>query len=53
MGYIKNEFLEEGQIVKGAIIALEDSLKIKRALSVASDIDFYRYKVNFELISSD
>ena len=53
MGYIKNEFLEEGQIVKGAIIALEDSLKIKRALSVTSDIDFYRYKVNFELISSD
>ena len=53
MGYIKNEFLEEGQTVKGAIIALEDSLKIKRALSVTSDIDFYRYKVNFELISSD
>ena len=53
MGYIKNEFLEEGRIVKGAIIALQDSLKIKRALSVTSDIDFYRYKVNFELISSD
>ena len=53
MGYIKNEFLEEGQTVKGAIIALEDSLKIKRALSVTNDIEFYRYKVNFELISSD
>ncbi len=53
MGYIKNEFLEEGQTVKGVIIALEDSIKIQRALSVTKDIDFYRYKVNFELISSE
>ena len=53
MGYIKNEFLEEGQTVKGVIIALEDSIKIQRALSVTKDIEFYRYKVNFELISSE
>ena len=53
MGYIKNEFLEEGQTVKGVIIALEDSIKIQRALSVTKDIDFYRYKVNFELISTE
>lgn len=52
MGYIKDEFLEENQTVKGAIIALEDDLRIKRALSVTSDIDFFRYKVNFQLISS-
>ena len=53
MGYIKNEFLEEGQTVKGVIIALEGSIKIQRALSVTKDIEFYRYKVNFELISSE
>ena len=53
MGYIKNEFLEEGQTVKGVIIALENSIKIQRALSVTKDIEFYRYKVNFELISSE
>ena len=41
MGYINSEFLEEGQVVKGAIIALEDDLRIKRALSVTKDIDFY------------
>ena len=41
------------EINKNVIKIIEDSLKIKRALSVASDIDFYRYKVNFELISSD
>ena len=52
MGYINSEFLEEGQVVKGAIIALEDDLRIKRALSVTKDIDFYRYKVHFELINN-
>lgn len=52
MGYIKSEFLEEGQKVKGAIIALEDDLKIKRALSVTKDIDLYLYRVKFELISN-
>jgi len=50
MGYIKSEFLESDQTVKGIIIALEDDLSIKRALSVANDIKFYRYKVNFELL---
>lgn len=49
MGYIKSDFLESDQNVKGIIIALEDDLSIKRALSVANDIKFYRYKVNFEL----
>ena len=52
MGYIKDEFLEGDQTVKGVIIALEDDLRIKRALSVTSDIAFYRYKVSFQLISS-
>ena len=52
MGYINSEFLEEGQVVKGAIIALEDDLRIIRALSVTKDIDFYRYKVHFELINN-
>ena len=41
------------EVNKNVIKIIEDSLKIKRALSVTSDIDFYRYKVNFELISSD
>ena len=52
MGYINSEFLEEGQVVKGAIIALEDDLRIKRALSVTKGIHFYRYKVHFELINN-
>ena len=49
MGYAKEELAEDNQTVKGIIIGLEDDLKIKRALSVASNIEFYRYRVNFKL----
>lgn len=52
MGYVKEELAENGQTVKGIIIALEDDLKIKRALSVANNIEFYRYKVLFSLVKS-
>lgn len=49
MGYVIEELAEEGQIVKGLIIALEDDLRIRRALKVASNIEFYRYQVSFKL----
>jgi len=49
MGYVKEELAESGQLVKGVIIALEDDLRIKRALAVTSNIDFYRYQVSFRL----
>ena len=49
MGYVKDELAEDNQIVKGAIIALDDDLRIKRALSVTSNIDFYRYEISFKL----
>jgi restriction system protein len=52
MGYIKEEVADSNQKVKGLIIALEDDLRIRRALSVNTDIDFNRYKVEFELIST-
>ena len=52
MGYVMDELAESNQTVKGIIIALEDDLKIRRALRVASGIQFYRYKVNFSLIPS-
>jgi restriction system protein len=41
---------EEGQTVKGAIIALEDDLRIRRALAVAPNIEFYCYQISFNLI---
>ena len=49
MGFVKDVLAENGQRVKGVIIALEDDLRIRRALSVTQDISFYRYQINFEL----
>ena len=49
MGYVKEELAESHQNVKGIIIGLEDDIRIKRALSVTNNIEFYRYKVNFNL----
>jgi restriction system protein len=49
MGYVKEELLEKNQTVRGAIIAFEDDVRVHRALSVAANIDFYTYKVHFEL----
>lgn len=49
MGYIKGEVAEPQQTVRGVIIALDDDVRLRRALSVAPDIEFYRYKVNFQL----
>lgn len=50
MGYVMDELAEKGQTVRGVIIALEDDNRIRRALRVTQNIDFYRYQVNFTLI---
>lgn len=50
MGYVCEELAEDGQEVRGLIIALEDDTRIKRALVVAKGIDFYKYEVSFRLI---
>jgi restriction system protein len=52
MGYVKDELAESNQTVKGVIIALEDDLRLKRALSVTNNIEFYRYQVSFSLHQS-
>ncbi len=49
MGYVKDELAEKNQEIKGVIIAFEDDIKIRRALSVANNIDFYTYKIDFKL----
>ncbi len=49
MGYVLEELVEEGQSVKGVIIALEDDLRLRRALKVTSNIEFYKYQVSFKL----
>lgn len=52
MGYVKEELAEKNQQVKGVIIAQEDDIRIKRALSVTTNIEFYRYQVSFKLFKS-
>lgn len=52
MGYVKDELCEANQTVHGVIIALEDDLKLRRALSVTQNIEFYRYQVNFKLVKA-
>ena len=50
MGYVKDELLETNQEVKGLIIGLDSDKRLKRALSVCNNIDFYRYQIDFKLI---
>lgn len=50
MGFVKEELLEPGQEVKGLIIGLEADTRLKRALAVCTNIEFYRYQIDFKLI---
>jgi len=52
MGYVLEELAEKGQSVKGVIIALEDDNRIRRALAVAPNIEFYLYQVNFKIFKA-
>ena len=52
MGYVLDELAEEGQTVRGVIIALEDDIRLRRALRVAQQIDFYRYEIDFKIIKA-
>jgi restriction system protein len=53
MGYVLQELAEEGQMVRGVVIALEEDLGIKRALAVTQNIEFYRYQVSFKLFKPE
>jgi len=49
MGFVKEELAEDGQEVRGVIIALEDDQRMRRALSMTTGIEFFRYQVSFKL----
>ena len=49
MGYVLEDLSEPDQSVRGVIIALEDDLRLKRAMRVTSNIEFYKYQVSFKL----
>ena len=50
MVYATEFIAEDTQQVKGIIIALDEDQRIKFALKVAPNIDFYRYEIKFNLI---
>ncbi len=50
MGYVQEELADDGQAVKGIIIALEDDQRIRRALAMVPSIEFYRYQLTFRLV---
>ena len=50
MGYVKDFLAEKDQSVRGVIVALESDVRLQRALSATSGIDFLRYQVNFTLL---
>jgi restriction system protein len=52
MGYVKEELAEDGQEVCGAIIALEDDQRIRRALAMVPSVVFYRYQISFKLVKA-
>lgn len=52
LGFAQQELAENGQTVRGAIIALEDDQRIRRALAMTPAISFYRYQVSFKLMKS-
>jgi len=49
MGYISSEVAESNQTVQGCIIALEDDQRIRNALRIVDNIEFYKYEINFNL----
>lgn len=50
MGYVQEELCEDEQSVIGVIIALEDDQRIRRALKMTPNIEFYRYQISFKLV---
>jgi restriction system protein len=50
MGFAAQELAEPNQKVRGAIIALDDDQRIRRALAVTPNIDFFRYQISFKLL---
>ena len=52
MGFVQDTLVEDGQTVHGAIIALDDDKRIRRALTMVPNIEFFRYQVSFKLMKA-
>ena len=52
MNFIQEERADPGQTVRGVVIALDDDQRLKRALAMTPNIEFYRYQVSFNLVKA-
>jgi restriction system protein len=52
MSFVQEMLAEKDQSVHGIIIALEDDPRIRRALAMVSNIQFYRYQISFKLVKA-
>lgn len=52
INFVQEEIAKPGQSVKGVIIALDDDQRIRRALDAVTGIDFYRYRISFDLVKA-
>jgi restriction system protein len=52
MGFVKRDLCQEGKTVRGAIVAHQDDLGLRNAISMVEDVDFYRYSIDFKLYKS-
>ena len=50
MDYVVEVLAEPDQTVRGIVIALDDDKKLRRALAMLSNVEFYSYKVDFKLV---
>lgn len=53
MGYVIEALAEPHQKVRGIIIALDDDLRIRRALMVNTSINFLPLQISFKLLAHD
>ena len=52
MGFVQEALAETGQEVRGVIIAATDDPRIRRALSMTKNVEFYRFEVSFKLVKN-
>ena len=53
IGFVQEELAEPGQSVRGVVIALEDDIRLRRALAMVPNIEFFRYQVSFKLVGGN
>ncbi|MFA6135219.1 MAG: endonuclease NucS domain-containing protein [Phycisphaerae bacterium] len=50
MSFVEEMLAADDQTVHGVVIALEDDARIRRALKMVPNIQFYRYQISFKLV---